>query len=117
VEPTDSGVISDLKLIGQVLVAVTRDGELFGLGPRTRDVLWRVDVGTVGGKLAVIGDRVFGTDGARLWTVRAGRHEPSPAVLTDGLKQNWCGAPEVVTDGVDTLFAIRGTNLIRVDLG
>ncbi|SCG77059.1 PQQ-binding-like beta-propeller repeat protein [Micromonospora coxensis] len=116
VEPTTGGVIVDLKLIGRVLVGVTRDGELFGLDPRTREVLWRVDVGAVGGKLAVIDERVFGTDGTRLWTVRAGRREPSPTVLADGLNQSWFGAPEVVTDGVRTLFTTRGTNLIRVDL-
>ncbi|MGV9763655.1 hypothetical protein [Micromonospora tulbaghiae] len=116
VEPTADGVIVDLKLVGRVLVGVTGEGELFALDPRTRTVLWRVDVGAVGGKLAVIDERVFGTDGARLWTVRAGRHEPSLTVLADGLGQSWFGAPEVVTDGVRTLFTTRATNLIRVDL-
>ncbi|PGH42965.1 hypothetical protein COO58_19440 [Micromonospora sp. WMMA1996] len=116
VEPTDGGVIVDLKLIGRVLVGVTRDGELFALDPRTRSVLWRVDVGPVGGKLAVIDERVFGTDGGRLWSVRVGRREPALTVLVDGLAQSWFGAPEVVTDGVRTLFTTRGTDLIRVDL-
>lgn len=116
VEPTEGGVIVDLKLIGRVLVGMTRDGELFALDPRTREVLWRVDVGAVGGKLAVIDDRVFGTDGGRLWTVRVTRHEPTPSVLADGLNQSWFGTPEVVTDGARTLFTTRGLNLIRVDL-
>ncbi|PZG00834.1 hypothetical protein C1I99_08760 [Micromonospora deserti] len=116
IEPTDGGVIVDLKLIGRVLAGVTRDGELFALDSRTREVLWRVDVGAVGGKLAVIDDRVFGTDGTRLWTAKVGRHEPSLRVLADGLNQSWFGAPEVVTDGVRALFTTRGTNLIRVDL-
>lgn len=117
VEPTADGVIVDLKLVGRVLVGVTREGELFALDPRTRTVLWRVDVGGAGGKIAVIDDQLFGTDGKRLWTARAGRRAPSPTVLVDGLNQSWFGAPEVVTDGVGTLFTTRGTNLIRVDLG
>ncbi|MGS2618978.1 hypothetical protein ACVCAH_31285 [Micromonospora sp. LZ34] len=116
VEPTAGAVIVDLKLIGRVLVSVTRDGELFAMDPRTQEVLWRVDVGTVGGKLAVIDDRVFGTDGSRLWTVRVSRREPKLSVLAEGLNQSWFGAPEVVTDGVRALFTTRGVNLIRVDL-
>ncbi|MFG3697637.1 hypothetical protein ACGF5C_06900 [Micromonospora sp. NPDC047620] len=116
VEPTSGGVIVDLKLIGRVLAGVTSEGELFALDSRTREVLWRVDVGAAGGKLAVIDDRVFGVDGTRLWTVRVGRRRPAPTVLADGLNQSWFGAPEVVTDGVRALFTIRGTNLIRVDL-
>ncbi|MFI7215339.1 hypothetical protein [Micromonospora maritima] len=117
VEPTSGGVIVDLKLVGRVLVGVTRDGELFALDPRTRKVFWRIDVGAVGGKLAVVDERIFGTDGTRLWAVRVGRREPSLTVLADGLDQSWFGAPEVVGDGVRTLFTTRGTNLIRVDLG
>ncbi|MEU4645220.1 hypothetical protein [Micromonospora sp. NPDC023814] len=116
VEPTSGGVIVDLKLIGRVLVGVTSEGELFALDPRTREVLWRIDVGAAGGKLAVIDDRVFGVDGTRLWTVPVGRREPALTVLADGLNQSWFGAPEVVTDGVRALFTTRGTNLIRVDL-
>ncbi|MEU5947855.1 PQQ-binding-like beta-propeller repeat protein [Micromonospora sp. NPDC047465] len=116
VEPTSGGVIVDLKLIGRVLVGVTSEGELFALDPRTREVLWRIDVGAAGGKLAVIDDRVFGVDGTRLWTVPVGRRQPTLTVLADGLNQSWFGAPEVVTDGVRALFTTRGTNLIRVDL-
>ncbi|MER5332874.1 hypothetical protein [Micromonospora sp. NPDC002717] len=116
VEPTSGGVIVDLKLIGRVLVGVTSEGELFALDSRTREVLWRIDVGAAGGKLAVIDDRVFGVDGTRLWTVPVGRRQPTLTVLADGLNQSWFGAPEVVTDGVRALFTTRGTNLIRVDL-
>ncbi|MEV0726324.1 hypothetical protein AB0I37_26520 [Micromonospora purpureochromogenes] len=116
VEPTAGTIIQDLKLIGATLVGTTAEGELFALDPRTREVLWRVDVGARGGKLAVIDNRVFGTDGAVLWSVRVGRSRPGLTVLAEGLDQSWFGAPEVVTDGAGSLFTTKGTNLIRVDL-
>lgn len=116
IEPTAGTVIQDLKMVGQVLVGSTVEGDLFAVDVNTRALLWQVDTGAAGGKLAVIGDRVFGTDRSRLWSVAVGRTRPALDVLASGLNQSWFGAPEVVTDGTSTLFTTRGLNLVRVDL-
>lgn len=116
VEPVDADRILDLKLIGQILVGSASTGELFAMDVPSRRMLWRVDAAAVGGKLAVIDNRVYGTDGNQLWSVKVTPQQPSVDVVADGLAQSWYGTPEVVTDGAATLFTTRGMNLIRVDL-
>ena len=116
IEPTSGTAVEDLKLIGGLLVGTTGEGELFAVDITTRAVRWTIDTGAAGGKLAVVDNRVFGTDGTTLWTVKIGPIQPSLDVVATDLNQSWFGTPEVVTDGSSALFTIKGLNLVRVDL-
>lgn len=115
--PVPTGTrIYDLVLVGQRLVGTTAEGDMFAVDVQSRQVAWTVDVGSRGGRVARIGNRVYATDGDRLVVVRVGPRRPRVETVLDGLAQQWFGTPQVIATPDGALVTIRGTDLIRVDL-
>ncbi|MFW6599286.1 hypothetical protein ACQBAU_12375 [Propionibacteriaceae bacterium Y2011] len=118
VEPlADLYAIVDLRRRGNLLLALTNAGVLCGLDARTARLLWTVKVGSSGGRTTWLGSRLVGTDGKQVWSVRVVAHrKPSVEVIHTGLAAQWYGLPTVTSDGVASLFTVRGLDLIRLDL-
>ncbi|WP_298327864.1 hypothetical protein [Haloactinopolyspora sp.] len=112
----DGTRILDLTLVGQVLAGTTIEGHLFGVDVRDQRVLWTVRIGSRGGRIARIGDRIYATDGDAVVSARIGRAEPRVQTIVDGLAQEWFGTPQVVATPDGALITTQGTNLIRIDL-
>lgn len=111
----DAKRIFDLHPIGRHLVGMSSTGTLFCVDPARRKTLWQLSTGTVGGRLAVLGDTVHGSNSDALWSARIGPNQPSLTMHATGLAQSWFGPTEVATDGRD-LYTTKGLNLIKVSL-
>lgn len=109
--------IVSIAQVGAVVVGVTDQGTAFGVDVESGAVEWTCQVARSGGRLAVLGSTVYGTDGELVWAIDVEPEVfPRPEVLLAGLRGVWSGVPSVVTDGESALFTLRGNQLVRIDL-
>lgn len=111
--------ITDVEVRGGRLYGVTDHGGLFELDTRTRKVLATSQPGAERGSLVVAGDRLYGTDGDRLYRVTPRRTgKPKISTVEDGLGAEWYGASPLIAaapDG-DSVYTLRGRDLVRIRL-
>ncbi|GID16234.1 hypothetical protein Aru02nite_71230 [Actinocatenispora rupis] len=117
VTPVDgAGQVSSLVSWGNRLYGSTDTGVLFTLDPSTGKLLGSATVGTGQSVLTTARGGLYGTDGHRVFRVRAG---DSPAVTTvvDDLAAEYYSVPVLAAspDG-RSLYTLKGRNLVGIDL-
>lgn len=109
-------LITDVMAYRGKIYGTTDNGKLFEFDPATRQVTAVVTIGTGQSTLVIARDKLYGTDGKRVFAVTPTRGgAPAVSTVVDGLAATTYSYPiiEAAPDG-ESLFTIAGRNLVRV---
>ncbi|HEX7743833.1 MAG TPA: hypothetical protein VF462_01035, partial [Micromonosporaceae bacterium] len=108
--------IVDLVTVGNRLYGVTDTGTLFVVDTRTHQVTATSTVAAGQTTMVLVDDVIYGTSGKDIWRLDPDSLSVTPFVT--GLNAQWYGASALLTAAPDgsALYALRGRNLVRVQL-
>ncbi|MFG3708147.1 hypothetical protein ACGF7U_25915 [Micromonospora sp. NPDC047670] len=108
--------IVDLVTTGDRVIGLTETGVLFAVDRRTREVVSRTTVAPGQSTLVQVGSTIYGTNGRDVWKLDPATMTVTPFVT--GLNAQWYGGGALLTAAPDgsALYALRGRNLVRVQL-
>ncbi|SCL73068.1 hypothetical protein GA0070606_6436 [Micromonospora citrea] len=108
--------IVDLVATGDRIIGLTETGVLFAVDRRTRKVVSSTAVAPGQSTLAQVGSTIYGTNGRDVWRLDPATMTVTPFVT--GLNAQWYGGGALLAAAPDgsALYALRGRDLVRVQL-
>lgn len=108
--------IVELITTGDRIYGLTETGVLFAVDRRSHTVVATTTVSAGQGTMVQVGDAVYGTTGKDVW-----RFDPATMTVTPfvtGLNGQWYGGSALLAAAPDgtALYALRGRNLVRIEL-
>ncbi|MEV6968662.1 hypothetical protein AB0M47_26455 [Hamadaea sp. NPDC051192] len=108
--------IVSLIATGNRVFGLTETGVLFAVDPARRTVVATTTVASGQGRMVQVGGVFYGTSGKDVW-----RFDPATMTATTfvaGLNAQWYGGSALLTASPDgsALYALRGRNLVRIQL-
>ncbi|MFI7489917.1 hypothetical protein ACIBXA_16220 [Micromonospora echinaurantiaca] len=98
------------------ILGLTETGVLFAVDQRTRQVVATTTVASGQNTLVQVGPVIYGSNGRDVWKLDPATMTVTPFVT--GLNAQWYGGGALLTAAPDgsALFALRGRNLVRIQL-
>ncbi|WP_089008180.1 hypothetical protein [Micromonospora viridifaciens] len=108
--------IVDLVATGDRIIGLTETGVLFAVDQRTRQVVATTTVASGQSTLVQVGPTIYGTNGRDVWKLDPVTMSVTPFVTS--LNAEWYGGGALLTAAPDgsALYALRGRDLVRIQL-
>ncbi|MEV4658821.1 hypothetical protein [Micromonospora sp. NPDC049301] len=108
--------IVELVATGDRILGLTETGVLFAVDQRTRQMVAATTVASGQNTLVQVGSAIYGTNGRDVWKLDPATMTVTPFVT--GLNAEWYGGGALLTAAPDgsALYALRGRNLVRIQL-